>query len=348
MAGWGVTKKEYIMEYIDNFCIHQNSKGFYLLGPFRIVDKGSIIDKTATKHSVVVVKTITDKKGNKVDIVKLTPHTCKSYKPNSIGCECVECGEKILHSFTTIGVVKENDDVHKIVNKCKVCGYIKEMYCYHNYNTDIAVCSVCGYERKVEFPPYEKLKEEYSNYLLYRSTCDMRLRKWKQHDRFSNKESFLLSFIPFVSEIKWGVKVEKISINNNNIEVLLLIDTDKVRMNEDDLKEKLDSIHSFTFVEKKSEYSPGDLDDKWGYFGESGYTYLYYKYTMKGKKRILNILNNIEKINNSLLNKIGELSKKRDELLFKFKTLWDFYKKYRNTEAEEIEEFWEKVKNKIK
>ncbi len=95
--------------------------GWVIKNPFMLIDKNFIPKKEVTFYEGAIVRTIIDKKGQEVPILKVWPHTCDI----KCGERCQICGLKNEHQFEFKTKYSTEEECEARIYVCKNCGLEK-------------------------------------------------------------------------------------------------------------------------------------------------------------------------------------------------------------------------------
>lgn len=134
---------------------------------FALIDKFFPLPEEGHSYEVEEVRTITDRRGKKVPIVRLKPHTCKSFltvqtavDPIAFIAVCKECGRRFEAQIKEI--TPANDNVHHV--KLSVNGYELVDSALHKeriisieaiddvFHEKTFVCEECGHKATTQHP----------------------------------------------------------------------------------------------------------------------------------------------------------------------------------------------------
>ncbi len=127
-----------------------NFKGenaFVLRRDFYLVDRNSSIPDTEYVE-IFVIRTIIDRRGKEVPIVRLLPHTHKFQSRNDTYHIC-ECGLEESHKFKVLSAEPISEAECRRTIRCSVCGFQTTIKKWHNReyidNLGSWRCIYCGY-----------------------------------------------------------------------------------------------------------------------------------------------------------------------------------------------------------
>jgi len=86
-----------------------------------IIDESSIIDNNDKSFDAQILD-IKRENNKKIFTVKLSPHNCSFQKIDSYGHECIFCKKTESHQFGNSVYIPHNNNHHKKIKKCVVCG----------------------------------------------------------------------------------------------------------------------------------------------------------------------------------------------------------------------------------
>ncbi|MGB9808753.1 MAG: hypothetical protein ACPLSA_01740 [Caldanaerobacter sp.] len=145
-----------------NLLNFKGERAFVLGITFYLIDRNSNIPDT-DYIEIIPIRTIIDKRGKEVPIVRLLPHTHKFHPKDSDTHEC-ECGVRLSHDFVVLSAEPISAVECKRKVKCSECGFETEIRSWHakEYTDEFGSwkCKYCRYSVQKENPL--KLLEEVS------------------------------------------------------------------------------------------------------------------------------------------------------------------------------------------
>ncbi|MGC8767478.1 MAG: hypothetical protein ACP5QP_07285 [Brevinematia bacterium] len=140
----------------------KSERAFTLVGRFYLIDRNSPASIPDTEYvEIHVIRTIIDKRGKEVPIVRLEPHIHKFQAKDDIHHVC-ECELEESHKFEVLSAEPISEAECKRTVRCSVCGFqtVKKTWHSRQYidNFGSWKCQYCGYTVFKE-NPLEILKE---------------------------------------------------------------------------------------------------------------------------------------------------------------------------------------------
>ncbi|MGC9059412.1 MAG: hypothetical protein ACP5H3_03365 [Candidatus Aenigmatarchaeota archaeon] len=201
----------------------KGEKAFVLRGDFYLVDRNSSIPDTEYVE-IFVVRTIIDRRGKEVPIVRLEPHIHK-FKPKDDSCHVCECGLEESHKFEVLLAEPISEAECRRTVRCSVCGFqtVKETWHSRQYidNFGSWKCQYCGYTVFKENPleilkevnieeiknEIKRNKEELENRKIFEKECDLideKIEALKQELKFW-EETFGETYFTIIYITDWDL-----------------------------------------------------------------------------------------------------------------------------------------------
>jgi len=142
--------KVYIHDLKQTEVISPSSKGGWIIKkPFMLVDRNFTPVEGVTFYEGAIIKTIIDKRGQEVPIIKVWPHTCNI----KCGEKCKICDFELKHQFELKAEYSTEEECETSIYICKRCGFEYRREGGPHYfvmeKWGILVCEFCNFTKSV-------------------------------------------------------------------------------------------------------------------------------------------------------------------------------------------------------